>query len=89
MFEAVEHIELREEPGAPVKEAVLGTFADEPAAVEVARQARRIFVESAREDYAWWSVRDRGAKLALWIADSQSDREFVLDLTTGQLVEVQ
>jgi hypothetical protein len=34
-------------------------------------------------------VRSPGARLARWIADSQSDREFALDLTTGQLVEVQ
>lgn len=89
MFEAVEHIELRDELGAPVEERILGSFADEKEALEVARAARRQFLEQARDDYAWWTVRSPGARLARWIADSQSDREFALDLTTGQLVEVQ
>ena len=46
-----------------------------------------------------WTVRTRplkrtfssrcpGAQLANWIADSSNNQEFVLDLRTGQLVEV-
>lgn len=89
MFEAVENVELREEPGAPVQERILGSFSEETEAVEAARQARREFLASSRDDYAWWTVRTPGARLARWIADSQSDREFALDLTTGQLVEIQ
>ncbi len=86
MFEAVEFIESRFEP-EPVQN-LLGTFADETTAVEAAREARRIFMDSGSEDYAWWIVRKTGARLAQFIADSKSNKEFVLDLTSGQLVEV-
>jgi hypothetical protein len=36
----------------------------------------------------WWVVRVPGERLAQFIADSKSDKEFILDLATGQLVEV-
>jgi hypothetical protein len=39
-------------------------------------------------EYAWWLVRENGARLANFIADSNSDKEFVLDLTSGELVEI-
>jgi hypothetical protein len=86
MFEAVQFIELRgrHEPS----ETVLGEFPDELEAVEAARHARREFMADASEDYAWWIVRRRGARLAEFIADSRSDKEFVLDLSSGELVEV-
>jgi hypothetical protein len=45
-------------------------------------------VETGSEDYVWWVVREPGQRLAQFIADSKSDKEFVLDLATGQLVEV-
>ena len=86
MFEAVEFIELRDQP-EPVENA-LGEFADELDAVAAAREAKRVFGESGSDDYAWWVVRKPGARLAQFIADSKSDKEFVLDLTSGQLVEV-
>jgi hypothetical protein len=86
MFEAVEFIERRGVPEA--EETVLGEFPDELVAVDAARDARQAFMESGSEDYAWWVVRKSGARLAQFIADSKSDREFVLDLTSGQLVEV-
>lgn len=86
MFEAVEFIEL---PGQPEPiENHLGEFKDEMDAVKVARAARSEFMKNASEDYAWWVVRKPGARLAQFIADSKSDKEFVLDLTSGQLVEV-
>ncbi|MFQ5522636.1 MAG: hypothetical protein ACE5F5_03555 [Acidimicrobiia bacterium] len=86
MFEAVQFIELRGvfEPG----EVVLGEFPDEVSAVEAARDARRAFMENGSADYAWWIVRRKGARLAEFIADSRSEKEFVLDLTSGQLLEV-
>ena len=86
MFEAVQFTELA---GAfePV-ETLLGDFPDEASAVEAARKARRAFIESGAESYAWWIVRRKGARLAEFIADSKSDKEFILDLTSGQLVEV-
>lgn len=86
MFEAVEFIDIRDrdEP----EQRVIGTFPDEIGAVEATRGARAAFVESGSEDYAWWVVRKSGARLAQFIADSKSDKEFVLDLTTGELVEV-
>ena len=86
MFEAVEFIEFRDEPEP--QENHLGEFQDEMAAVEVARAARAKFMESESDEYAWWVVRRPGARLAQFIADSKSDKEFVLDLTSGQLVEV-
>lgn len=88
MFEAVEFVELRDEPGSPVEERVLGTFESEDDAVEVARRARQVFAVSQRDDYAWWTVRRPGGRLASWIADSRSGKEFVLDLRSGKLVEV-
>jgi hypothetical protein len=33
-------------------------------------------------------VRQPGARLAQFISDSRSAKEFVLDLSTGQLIEV-
>ncbi len=86
MFEAVQ---FTERAGAfePV-ETILGEFPDEASAVETARKARQAFVESGSQSYAWWIVRRKGARLAEFIADSKTDKEFVLDLTSGQLVEV-
>lgn len=86
MFEAVEFIDRKERPGAPPEERLLGTFNTETDAVARARSARDSFGRS--EDYAWWIVRQEGARLARWIADSRSQKEFVLDLTSGELIEV-
>jgi hypothetical protein len=86
MFEAVEFIEA---PGQPEpSETVLGEYADEIEAVQAARIAKVEFANGASKAYAWWVVRQQGAQLAHFIADSKSDKEFVLDLTSGQLVEV-
>jgi hypothetical protein len=87
MFETVQNVDLRDRPGAPVQEEVVGTFRSETEAVDAARAARQAFVDSGREDFGWWIVRPVGARLARWIADSSSDKEFVLDLRSGQLVE--
>lgn len=91
-FEAVEFIELTFQPGRPApppRETVIGSFETEEEAVEHARIARRAF-QKAQGDarYAWWVVRQPGSQLANWIADSASEREFVLDLRTGQLIEI-
>jgi len=86
-YEAVENIDPRDRPGAAVEERMLGTFASEDEAIEVARSARRRFAESGRADYAWWLVRAPGEMLARWIADSGSEKEFVLDLRSGELIE--
>jgi hypothetical protein len=45
-------------------------------------------MEEGSTDYAWWIVRKSGATIAEYIADSKSNKEFVLDITSGQLVEV-
>jgi hypothetical protein len=86
MFEAVQFTDVRDrdEPD----QRVIGTFPDEVSAVEATRTAKAEFAESGSEDFAWWVVRQPGARLAQFIADSRSDKEFVLDLTTGQLIEV-
>lgn len=86
MFEAVEFIEVKEEP-EPL-ETHLGEFEKEMDAVEAAHAARSLFTESGSDDYAWWVVRKPGARLAHFIADSKSNKEFILDLTSGQLVEI-
>lgn len=87
MYEAVQSVDSRERPGSPIQETNLGTFEVESEAIEAARAARDEFFESGSADFAWWIVRPVGAKLAHWIADSNSDKEFVLDLRSGQLVE--
>lgn len=86
MFEAVEFTEVRgrDEPD----QRVIGAYPDEIGAVEAVRAAKTTFVESGSEDFAWWVVRQPGATLAQFISDSRSDKEFVLDLATGQLIEV-
>lgn len=87
MFEAVEFIDRKAHPGSPPEERPLGEFPLESDAVAVARAERDQFANS--EDYAWWIVRQQGARLARWIADSRSTKEFALDLTSGELVEVE
>ena len=91
-FEVVEFIELAFQPGRsmpPPSENIVGEFDVEDDAVEAARTARESFIREngVRRD-AWWLVRQPGSQLASWIADAASDREFVLDLRTGQLVEI-
>ena len=86
-YEAVENIDPRDRPGAPVEESLLGTFDTEDDAIEAGRAARQRFLDTGRQDYAWWIVRSPGETLARWIADSSSDKEFVLDLRSGELVE--
>ena len=86
MFEAVQFTELGGQPD-PL-EAPLGVFDDLVDAVEATRGARKKFMDSGSSEYAWWVVRQQGARLAQFISDSKSDKEFVLDLTSGQLVEV-
>jgi hypothetical protein len=91
MFEAVEFVEIQEKVGHPnptPSERVIGTFADEQEAVAAGRSAKEQFHAAGRSEYAWWVVRNQGAQLANWIADSSNNQEFVLDLRTGQLVEV-
>lgn len=87
MFEAIQSIDSRERPGSPIEETNLGVFTAESEAIEVAREARDGFFASGSSDFAWWIVRPVGARLAHWIADSNSEKEFVLDLRSGQLVE--
>ena len=87
MFEAVQFIEYRDVPEP--EETVLGEHDEEMDAVEIARAARAQFMETGSDDYAWWVVRKKGARLANFISDSKSDKEFVLDLTSGELVEIQ
>lgn len=87
-FEAVENVEPSDRPGAPPTITVLGTFDTEDEAIAVARQARDTFERERPTDVAWWLVRREGEQLATWIADSRSTIEYVLDLRTGELVEL-
>jgi hypothetical protein len=86
MFEAVQFVEFRGVPEP--EETPLGDFEIESDAVESAREARVRFASSGSDDYAWWIVRKKGARLANFISDSKSAKEFVLDLSSGELVEV-
>ncbi len=86
MYEAVQFVEIRGEPEP--QQTVVGEFELEQGALEAARAARDVFMEVGSEDYAWWIVRKKGARLANFISDSKSDKEFVLDLSSGELVEV-
>lgn len=91
MFEAIEYIEVQpslEARNPAPSERSLGEFETEEQAIEAGRAARAALRETTQDHYAWWIVRRNGARLAQWIADSHSDQEFVLDLTTGQLIEV-
>jgi len=87
IYEAVEFIE-EEYHGVPAgipTERLLGTFSTDAEAIAAGRAARD---EYDRDDYAWWVVRREGERIALWIADSRSGREFMLDLTSNELVEL-
>ena len=86
MYEAVQFVELRE--FADPVETILGEFEEELTAVGAAREARREYVANEAPEFAWWVVREKGARLANFISDSTSDKEFVLDLRSGELVEV-
>ena len=91
LFEAVEFREPALRPGerfsGPI-ETSLGQFEVETEAIAAARQAWRGFLDNPTDDVAWWLVRAPGEDLARWIAESRSDVERVLDLTTKQLVAV-
>jgi len=88
MFEAIENIEPHEPVGQPMGVRSIGRFEGADTAIEAARAARAEFLESGSEDYAWWLVRRIGEQLATWIADSKSDKEFVLDIRSGQLIQL-
>ncbi len=88
MFEAVEYIE-EEVDGLPTGvslERSLGTFPTEKEAVAAAREARDAY--QGRHEYAWWIARRQGERVALWIADSRSGREFVMDLSKERIVDL-
>jgi len=90
-FEAVEFREPALQPGerytGPI-ETSLGTFEVESDAIAAGRAAWKAFLDSPTKDVAWWMVRKEGEDLARWIAESRTDVERVLDLTTKQLVVV-
>ena len=86
MFEAVEFVE--ETGGAEPKVTVLGEYETEREAVASAREAKLQFTQTGSPDYAWWLVRRKGAALAEFISDSKSAKEFILDLNSGELIEI-
>jgi hypothetical protein len=91
VFEAVEFREPALQPGdrytGPI-ETSLGKFGVELDAIAAARDAWQGYLANPTKDVAWWLVRVEGEELARWIAESRSDVERVLDLTTNQLVAV-
>lgn len=84
----MENIDPRHPPGQAIQTRILGMFEEEAEAVEAGRAAMAAFKQGGQEDYAWWLVREEGSQLSRWIADSLSEREYVLDLRSGQLVEL-
>lgn len=86
MFEAVEFIE--EDSRSEPRETILGEFESEQDAVATAREGKTQFMASGSELYAWWVVRRKGAAVAEFISDSKSHKEFVLDLNSGELIEI-
>ena len=90
VFTAMQFVEPALEPGQRYtgpQETLLGTFEAEVDAVAVGRAAWSEFRERDSADVAWWVVRANDEELARWIADSRSEFERALDLTTNQLVE--
>jgi hypothetical protein len=88
MYEAIEYVE-EERDGIPTGtslETLLGTFESEDEAVARARAARAAYGD--RHEYAWWIVREQGGRIALWIVDSRSGREFLMDLTKEEIVDL-
>jgi hypothetical protein len=85
-YEAVQFIEHIGK--ADIDETHLGAFQEEADAVRIARTARRDYLAAGNTEYAWWVVRVQGAKLANFIVDSRSEKEFMVDLRTGELIEI-
>lgn len=91
MFDVTEYTDVRpsvDNPNPTPLERLLGSFESETDAIKLARVTRTEFLESERIDYTWWTVREPESRLANWIADSHSPKEFMLDLTSGELVEM-
>ena len=88
MYEALQYIEEEQEgvPTGTSLETVLGTFDTEEAAVSVARAAMTAY--GNRHEYAWWIVRIQGERIASWIADSRSGREFLMDISQERIVDL-
>jgi hypothetical protein len=86
MYEAIEFVE--KVTGADATEGVLGQSDTVDGAIAVAKKAWRQFEASGVDLYAWWLVRETGATVARWIADNHSGKEFVLDIRSGELLEV-
>jgi hypothetical protein len=92
LFEAMQFVEPAFGPGEKFPgtlETQLGVFETQVEAQEVAREAWRQHRASDSHDVAWWIVRAPGETAALWIADSRSAKERILDLRTNTLVEVE
>jgi hypothetical protein len=85
-YEAVQFVEHIGK--ADIDETHLGVFQEEADAVRIARATRRGYLAAGNTEYAWWVVRVQGAKLANFIVDSRSEKEFMVDLRTGELIEI-
>ena len=88
MFEIVQFVEYR--PGDEAVETRLGECQE----TSTRRSKRPVGRgEASRSSlaaraYAWWVVREQGEKLARWIADNHSHKEFAVDVRSGALVEI-
>ncbi|MCI0425255.1 MAG: hypothetical protein L0Z49_06010 [Actinobacteria bacterium] len=85
-YEAVQYVEHIGK--ADIDETLLGVFGEEADAVRIVRSAVRRYHREGNSEYAWWVVRVQGARLANFIVDSRSEKEFIVDLRTGELIEI-
>ncbi len=91
MYEAVEFVEVWGRVGgtpAVARPRVLGAFETPVAAAEAARKCPGRVPKERPARFRMVGGARRGLPLAEWIADAHSDKEFVLDLLSGELVEV-
>ncbi|HDK44771.1 MAG TPA: hypothetical protein ENG94_00665 [Actinobacteria bacterium] len=87
VYESVQYVE-EEADGHPTGvslETHLGTFATEEEAIAAARASRDAY--AGRHEYAWWIARRQGERVASWIADSRSGREFAVDVSEERIVD--
>jgi len=90
-YELVEFRDPAFAHGQPIPETisiVVGVYASEGEAIAKGRTLWKAFRGERSRDVAWWIVRVPGEPLARWIAESASEAERALDLTTQTLVEL-
>lgn len=78
-FEVLQYTSLGR--GGGVVNEELGLFGDLEEAIDFARSARLTTTEQRPAADLWWVVREPGSIRAMWIAESGTDEERMIDLT--------